>query len=127
MPSQILWNFTESVTRCCFDHRICDGVVLFPCMKCRCILVFLRYISPWTQHSTITDSVIKFGVSNQYLMKRLFLVPWWCGVWYSGTKKCILFCSAICSEKYLLRNLKDNNIHTNYSMRIYRIDMILYS
>ena len=51
---------------------------------------------------------------------NILIVPWWCGVWYSGTKKCILFCSAICSEKYLLRNLKDNNIHTNYSMRIYR-------
>ena len=28
------------------------------------------------------------------------------------------------SEKYLLRNLNDNNIYTNYNMKIYPIDMI---
>ena len=85
-PSQILWWKQHLVTDSVKFHRICDGIVLFPCMKfnkillwtyhynitesvkyhrfCDCLDLFSLYdlslIPPWTQHCAITDSVIKF-------------------------------------------------------------------
>ena len=52
-PSQILWWKQHLVTDSVINHRICDGIVLFPCMKFNKILL-LAY------HYNITESVKVF-------------------------------------------------------------------
>ena len=49
-PSQILWWKQHLVTDSVKFHRICDGIVLFPCMKFNKILLS-------TYHYNITESV----------------------------------------------------------------------